>query len=262
MIIERAPERNGKSKGLTSRREVSLEKTAAVVIALGAVAVSHCVWSESIRSAEELSPLDPGVMDGQKTKEAAASALNEREPSIAVEAGVVPPSTVSDDASTPREGRDPSPSQTSSDWPGESQLALMAEDLSERTVRLWATEGFLSLTPEELRRLMPTPDGYDFTGPDNLVELLGGLPSEEECSRAIRLPRVQMLLVEAAKMDDILVDLEMIPPDRRPANYDGIVEAFDLQRNMIDDDLMATLDRSTGYPHWSLLRRLWMEFDR
>lgn len=203
--------------------------------------------------------MDPGVMGGQETSEH----LSYREPPIAVEGVDVTPSTTTDDAPAPRTGgRDPSSSQTSQDWPRDDQLALMADDLSERTVRLWASEGFLSLTAEEVRRLLPTPDGYDFTGPKALQDLLGGLPSEEECSRAVQIPRIRMLLSETARMDCVLADLEMIPLSRRPGNYSGIVEAFDLQRSMIDDDLMATLDRSTGYPHWSILNRLFREWDK
>ncbi len=133
------------------------------------------------------------------------------------------------------------------------------EGLWRMTGERWSQEGFVALTAEEARALLPLDDTLT-SAPGSFVELYG-LPTREDAEYAFRDYDVQLQLERVLLLELAYWKLCELPTMRRNAQYG---EALETQRVVMEDarrTLMRTLDRVSPYKNWSLFNRLFVEWD-
>lgn len=137
------------------------------------------------------------------------------------------------------------------------------EGLHARTAELWSQEGFLALTGAEVERLIGTDPSWALTVPTDLREFLGSdLPTLEDCRRALLDPESLRLLEVLCLAEALSSELVEVPVARRSADHDRVLAAARARRDAAEVDLLRRLDRASGYPNWSLLSRLYREWER
>lgn len=209
------------------------------------------------------------------------------------EPGVTSPPLRPGDASsfTAPQAHDPEPaadvsSQEPTGWPQEPVIppvghvrqwapAYLLADLEEpwrptpeglflRTADLWAQEDFLNLSAARLRELIPLDDDLA-TLPDStdLRDLIGAdLPTLDDCRRALQDEHTKTLLENLLVVEATYSELCETPESERNRDQRAIIRRLKDQRDTAEDHLMRRLDATTTYRHWSLMSRLYNEWQR
>jgi len=135
------------------------------------------------------------------------------------------------------------------------------EGLYLRTADWWNQAGFLALTGDELAGMLPSERGYVLGGPETLERLVGGLPTRADCARAFSDERVRAWLVRVCSLEIPLLALDLetyAPGSPGMLARESMREAF----TAAEYELMAELERASGYAHWRLLHgafRAWCQ---
>lgn len=134
------------------------------------------------------------------------------------------------------------------------------DGLYAATLGRYLDEGFLNLTREEALDFIPIDAAEAELAhlPGRLESLLAeGLPTRDDVARGFRSETVRTLLRGMQDLDLALVELDMVPLEKRPpgSRLARQVETAHLVRDELALELMAELERVTGYPHWTLLHR-------
>jgi hypothetical protein len=134
--------------------------------------------------------------------------------------------------------------------------------LYDLTTAQYAQEGFQDLTTDEARALLPLPDGYDLPRAQSLSGLLGGFPTIEDCERALERESVLPRFREFSLLNLEVSDMEAVPAFKRNAAFKVGLDIIRAHRDTSALLLMEELDRRTSYKHWTLLWRLFREWER
>jgi len=132
------------------------------------------------------------------------------------------------------------------------------DGLAELTVEAFADDEFRTLTAEKAAALLPLDpeDAATFRVPGRLEDVLvGGLPTREDAARGFRSSEVRELLAAVQAIDLVLVDLDLVALEKRSPEFSRRLEDLHRYRDTTALQLMGSLERETGYPHWSLLFR-------
>jgi hypothetical protein len=133
--------------------------------------------------------------------------------------------------------------------------------LYDLTTAQYAQEGFQDLTTDEARALLPLDD-YDLPRAQSLSTLLGGFPTIEDCEQALRRESVLPRFREFALLNLEVSDMEAVPAFKRNAAFKVGLDIIRAHRDTSALLLMEELDRRTSYKHWTLLWRLFKEWER
>jgi len=136
-----------------------------------------------------------------------------------------------------------------------------AEGLYSFTTEQWSQLDGLTVA-EALDLMHGNVEGYDLTGHALLLERLGGLPTQEDCVRALEDREAQELLTSACTLNAALAVLEFMPHSQRGSDASRLLEQARDMRNSAERALMRRLEDVTGYGHWLLLREVFERWSR
>lgn len=144
------------------------------------------------------------------------------------------------------------------------------ETLRALTVDVWDNADFLQLTEREARAMFPLdPDVPSF--PHSIASLVGDLPGDAELEAGMRSAVVRSALLELADTCSLLLefDTRAAPPNGDPGEPRASSKAFKATREELarlrDEqqlELCKRLDAHTGFHDWTLLCRLYRQWER
>ena len=133
-----------------------------------------------------------------------------------------------------------------------------------RTSDLWAQEDFLNLTPDRMRALLPLDDDLALLPESmDLRALIGSdLPTLEDCRHGLQDEHTKALLEQLIVVEATYSELCETPEGERTRDRKTIIQRLAAERDAAEEALMRRLDQTTTYRHWSLLSRLYLEWQK
>jgi hypothetical protein len=135
------------------------------------------------------------------------------------------------------------------------------EGLYSLTLARWSDEAFLNLTTERARALLPVAADEIGTMPGTLRGALSlTLPTNEEIHRAFAAPAAQEALRASQWLSLRLVDLELVPLERRTEAFSRGLGWLEDERARLELEVMRECAKVCPYPSWVTLGRLYHEW--
>jgi hypothetical protein len=137
-----------------------------------------------------------------------------------------------------------------------------ASGLYAMTTELWSQCGFVALTTEEARALLPVAGDELGTLPTTIFALVGGFPTMADCEAAWRVPGVQRASRDFLVLEILLTEMQTCPQWRRTPMFAERYARMKSERATALEQLYAACDAAGPYKNWALVGRLFTEWER
>lgn len=135
------------------------------------------------------------------------------------------------------------------------------EGLWWATIGLWSSEEFLALSQDEAHELLGLDDHLGFRGPGTLQELVGPLPTQEDCGLAYAFQDVKEAHRKVVAFDVAIVELGGIPAPMRTKEVKAEIERLIPLRDAAMEDLLGRCEDATG-KQWKIWHKLYLRWSR